>query len=89
MKETEKRTKEFMELSEKIKGIKLLISYIGPQHAVRVRRECETQKFFFGNCSQEICCNVKYLQTITKEKKIGKEYCLLQGIAKCSFQFTK
>lgn len=83
LKETQMRTKEFFDLTEKLKGIRILISLVGPQHSVRVRRECQVHKF--GHCSQQFCCNVKYLSTVKGEKKIGNEYCLLQGTAKCNF----
>lgn len=86
MKESRMRRKEYLELTEKLKGIKMLISIIGPQHSVRVRRECKIHQFGKFSCSQQFCCNVKYFVSADMgEKRMGEEYCVLQGLASCKY----
>jgi hypothetical protein len=79
---TSSRRKEYYSLEGKLKAIRLLIGLVGPQHHIRVVRKCETKRIT-RRCTQQICCNVRYLADLEGQRNLGKEYCQLQGSASC------
>jgi len=79
---TEQRRKRYISLGAKLKAIKLLISLVGPQHHIRVSRECEVKRIT-KRCTQQICCNVRYLADLKGKRRLGKEFCQLKGAPQC------
>jgi len=79
---TAQRRKRYLALEAKLKALRLLISLVGPQHHIRVMRECEVKKIG-KRCSQRICCNVRYLADLKGKRRLGKEFCQLKGAPQC------